>query len=154
MDNDDAKPLVAAYAAFLCRYKWDWWCHLTFAKAPSRTRAFASVNAWLNGLNRKVFGKNYANRGQGIRWVRGTEFQKLGAYHFHMLLSGCQDIHTNVGVASWRKLAGDAKIMLYEQNRGAEQYIAKVYRVNSALDFGGSWTPLDLSEISQLSAMR
>jgi len=150
----DANSLVAAYAAFIRRYDWDWWCHLTFAKAPPLDRALRTLGAWMNGLNKKTFGNGYAKRGQGVRWVRGTECQKTGAYHFHLLLAGCQEIHTDVGVKSWLKLAGDAKIQVYDQTGGAPTYIAKVYGDSGALAFGGPWPPLDLSEISQLNAMR
>ena len=154
-ESTTRRELVAHYAAFINRLQWDWWAHLTFAKAPSRDRAYKAVGAWINGINRKVFGRNYYKRGQGVRWVRVAENQKTGSIHFHLLLAGCDDLHTDVGVASWLKLAGDAKVQVYDETlgSGAALYIAK--RVEDGdLDFGGPWPQLDLAEIRQLSAMR
>ncbi len=155
MGEPDTTDQVGSYAEFINRYSWDWWCHLTFAKAPSRDRAFKSVAAWINGINRKVFGNNYYKRGQGVRLVCAAEHQKLGAYHFHLLIAGCEDLHTDIGVASWKRMAGDAKIQVYDDDlgAGAARYIAK--RVAEGdLEFLGPWSKLDLAEVNQLNAMR
>jgi len=140
----DTNTIVSAYAAFLRRQRWDWWCHLTFRRSPSYERASQVFMTWLNHLNRKVYGKNYAKRGQGLQWVRGTELQKRGARHFHVLLSGCANLSIEDAVADWRKLAGDSKISVYDECQGAVFYVAKVYTGGRLgdLDFGGPWTLL------------
>lgn len=161
-DEDYAKKLAHAYADFIYQHKWDWWCHLTFPGTPSRDHALKAVRAWIHGLNRKIFGKNYYKRAQGVQLVRANELQERGIYHFHLLIAGCEELHIkNDGVARWEKISRDtkrlghsARIQVYDHSLGrlAAEYISK-HAAAGAVFFEGPWPKLDLAEISQLGAM-
>ena len=153
--ESDTNSIVSAYAAFLRRQRWHWWCHLTFRRKPAYERANRVFMTWMNHLNRKTFGKNYHKRGQGLLWVRGTELQKRGARHFHALLSGCANLSIEAASADWKKMAGDSKISVYDEHKGAVFYIAKVYAGGRLgdLDFDGPWMRLPANSQTQSSAL-
>ena len=162
IDNADAAAAAPVYVEFIVRHKWDWFCHLTLPRPRSRDFSTNKVRAWINQLNRKIFGNNYWKRGQGVQWVRSTEQQERGAYHFHLLIAGCEDLDIDYAVERWARLSGDtlrlgysAKIQVYDASYGdkAADYLVK-HNTDGDLDFGGPWPQLDLAEINQLNATR
>ncbi len=60
---------------------------MTFLIPPSRERAEKLFTAWIHGLNQKLFGRSYYLHHDGARWVRGMEWQRRGAIHFHVLIA-------------------------------------------------------------------
>jgi len=142
--------ILRAAGEFICQYDWNWWCTLTFRRTPTWERADSAFRRWMNTLNRKTFGRNYYRRpGDGLRWLRGVEFQQRDAIHFHVLVAGDLKVHREKAVKLWRKLAGDAQITVYDSTRGAAYYLVKKYATDGNLDFGGVWLhlPFQLSGV-------
>ena len=135
-----AGDLAAAAAHFIKRYEWGWWCTLTFRGNPSSDYANKLFRCWMHKLNRKTFGNNYYKRGEGLRWIRGTELQKREAVHFHVLVSSDAVPSRAEAKAYWVKLAGDAKVAEYDPSRGAAYYLVKEYAANGNIDLGGTWS--------------
>ena len=143
---------VQAWGRFLHRFPWQWYCHLTFRRRVSADRAIMTFRHWMHGRNRKEFGNRYVERGhQGIRHVRGLEWQGRGAPHFHVLMLDCDKRSIEAAVADWRKLAGDGLILPYDHNQGGAFYVAKVYGPygRADLDFGGEWSHSDSSRLCE-----
>ncbi len=138
----DVGEVSSTWGTWLHGYPWGWWCHLTFLIPPSRERAEALFKAWLHGINRKLFGHNYYRYHDGARWVRGIEWQRRGAIHFHVLIAEADRLKIADAVKSWKKLSGgDAKIELYDREQDATHYLAKVYagRQTGEIHLGGRW---------------
>lgn len=142
-----------AWGLFLHRYPWQWYCHLTFRRRVSVDRALMTFRHWMHKLNRKQFGNRYVSRGhEGIRFVRGLEWQNRGAPHFHAMLIDCDRLAIEAAVAAWQQLAGDAMILKFDHSQGGAFYVAKVYGPygRGDLDFGGEWSRCDSGKLSDI----
>jgi hypothetical protein len=142
-DCANAGEVSSAWGKWLHRLPWGWWCHLTFVIPPSRDRAEKLFTAWIHGLNHKLFGRSYYRHHTGARWVRGMEWQRRGAIHFHVLIAETERLDIAEAARAWKKLAnGDAKIELYDNKQGATHYLAKVYfgLQTGEITLGGRWT--------------
>lgn len=149
--HPDGDGVARAWGRFLHRFPWTWYCHLTFRGKPSVERALHILRFWQHRLNIKQFGCNYARRGrQGIRRVRGLEWQGRGSPHFHLLMIETSRLSIAAATADWQRLAGDALIQEFDRKKGGAFYIAKVYGSNGRgeLDFGGEWTTSDRFKLS------
>jgi len=142
-------PLTQAAVSLIQQSDWNWWCSLTFTRAPAIERAESAFHCWMNTLNRSTFGRNYYKRpGEGLRWIRGTERQhQRDAIHFHALIGGNPSSPISDASKIWSKLAGNAQIEVYDPSRKAAAYLVKEYATTGNLDLGGVWKtqPVDLS---------
>ena len=142
-----------AWGRFLHRFSWEWYCHLTFRRNLSVDRALMTFCHWMHRQNRREFGNRYASRGhQGIRHVRGLEWQNRGAPHFHVLMMDSDRLDIDEATADWKKLAGDALIVPYDDSRGGSFYVAKTSGPGGRgeLDFGGQWSVSDSGRLREM----
>jgi len=135
MDSD----LTAAAADFIRQYEWNWWCSLTFMGCPSEPLAHKLFRCWINKLNRKTFGSNYYRRGEGLRWIRGSELQKRESIHFHVFIAGDPKPTCEEAQALWESLGGNAKVEAYDPTLDAAGYTVKQYAAEGNIDLGGPW---------------
>jgi hypothetical protein len=93
-------------------------------------------------MNRRRFGRNYAKHHAGMYWVRGTEQQRRGALHYHVLVGNC-NLPIILGTEAWRRFSrgGDALIKPYDCTKDAIGYLTKTYTQPDAIgiDIGGEW---------------
>lgn len=134
-------PLVSAWAGFIERQTWHWYCTLTFRRNVSIGWAHRRFRRWVHRINQRRFGRRYTGRGQGVPWLRSTEKQRRGAIHYHVLLGECPDLHVEEAKRDWLRLAGDAQIDQYRIGGGAAQYLAKRHAADGGgdVDMGGNW---------------
>lgn len=135
--------IAAGYADLVKRYdeQWDWFGTFTFEDDICKEVAGKIWKKFTHKINREVFGcRYYRRKGEGIIWVRGSEYQKRGyekysgdieffnrpGLHLHALLGKIPDRVRRLNYMDcWKELAGISRIQLYERGKGAEQYIAK-----------------------------
>ena len=140
--TDDRQNVPSSWGKWLHGFSWAWWCHLTFLTPPARERAEKLFTAWIHGLNQKLFGRSYFRFHDGARWVRGMEWQRRGAIHFHVLIAEVDRLDIDMAVRKWKKLSGgDVVVELYDRTRGATHYLAKVYcgLQTGEIHIGGRW---------------
>lgn len=84
-----------------------------------------------------MYGKRWREQQRGSWAVRGLEFQKRGVIHYHTLQGG--------GVSKLRRLSwkerwkeefggGIARILPYDRNRGAVQYVSEYAAKGGEID--------------------
>ncbi len=78
-------------------------------------------------MNRNLFGRHYGDRGKGVTWVRGLEYQKRDVIHFHVLYGGGVGVLRRLTYIDkwWDDNAAMARIQPYDKNMGAVYYMTK-----------------------------
>jgi hypothetical protein len=98
---------------WLCARPWDWFATMTFRGIPS-VRYCAS--RW------STFMYEFGSR--TVRWVRVSELQERGAWHYHALLGDVGEADRFQAMRLWWQLAGIARIFPARQD-AAVRYCAK-----------------------------
>lgn len=149
--------LADAYAGFIGRIPWQWFCTLTFRPhLAGRTGGVHPESAdkafrfFISSINRELYGANWSKRHHGgLQWVRGTELHKDGRLHFHAVVSAHgADINSLASRYAWHefwyKHFGRNQI---EEPRSQDEicgYVAKYVTKDGVIDFSknfGAWVP-------------
>lgn len=129
-----------AWAAFLERQPWDWFCTLTFrGDAVHPEAADKRFRMWLSKVNRELYGPRWWKHGQGVRWVRALEMQRRGVLHYHALIGGAgvDELRRLVWMDEWNRLAGFARIEPPRDGEAVRRYCAKYVAKGGEIDLGG-----------------
>lgn len=131
-------PLHAAYIALLGRFRWDWFCTMTFRDHVTYPeRADKAWRVWISKLNRRIFGVRwYRADDTQILWIRALEYHKGGGLHIHALIGDARNMNRLVRrldwMDEWNELAGHARIYPisskhsdHETRRYVTKYVAK-----------------------------
>jgi hypothetical protein len=130
--------LKAAWAEFLGRWSWEWFCTLTFVEARVHPeRAEKCFRVWLAKVNTAAFGRRWRRRGKGVLWARGAEYQRRGSLHFHVLIAGVGAVRRLSLMDEWAKLGGWARIRPVQRQELVRRYVAKYVAKGGEIDVGG-----------------
>ena len=135
--DTDRRRLVEAWAEFLERWSWDWFCTLTFrGDAVHPEAADKRFRVWVSKINRELYGPRWWKHGQGVRWVRALETQRRGVIHYHALLGGAgvDELRRLSWMDEWVRLAGYARIEPPENGAAVRAYCAKYVAKGGELD--------------------
>ena len=138
--NIQAEILTDAWATFLERQPWDWFCTLTFrGDAIHPESADKRFRVWTSKINRELYGPRWWKHGQGVRWVRALEMQRRGVIHYHALLGGAgvDELRRLVWMDEWNRLAGFARIEPPRDGAAVRRYCAKYVAKGGEIDLGG-----------------
>ena len=153
--------LQAAYAGFLSRYSWDWFCTFTFRCATHPEAARKYFGLWVSLLNRHLFGTNWYRKGKSVFWVLAYERHQSGALHMHALVShpvsdlnyrarrlefmdlwnglGKADVRSPLGrLISSAKGPGFARIAAADNRCAVSAYVSKYVTKGGEIELGGS----------------
>jgi hypothetical protein len=147
----ESSELREAWAEFIGRFMWEWFCTFTFEEELHPEQADKRYRKYVRNLNLTIFGKRYLrHKVSGIPWVRSTEWQQRGVIHFHALMGG--------GVSKLRRLTwmdywdkrfpsdgegstqlyiggnGFCRIRPYNPHLGARFYLAKCLAKGGEID--------------------
>jgi hypothetical protein len=130
--------LTEAWADFLGRWSWEWFCTLTFERERVHPeRADKCFRLWLAKLNEACFGRRWRRKGLGVLWARGTEFQRRGSVHFHVLVARVGNVRRLTLMDEWAKLAGWARIRPIKRQDLVRKYVSKYAAKGGEIDVGG-----------------
>jgi hypothetical protein len=122
------EELIHAYADWLQKYNWTWFCTLTFKGAPPLKRADRLFRVWISEIKQSEGTKKFS-------WVRVTERGAFGDnIHFHALIGGLRDASKWRWMFRWEELAGEANILYYVPKLGGVQYMLKEARPGCDFD--------------------
>lgn len=128
---------------------WSWYGHLTFRGYPHPETACKTYDLWVHKLNRYLFGCKYWKHAEkGITWARGTELQRRGSIHFHLIAGRIPgDVNRFHWMDEWFKLGGISRLYPYKVSKGAEYYLAKSTYAwkRGEVDLGGPASQFTLS---------
>jgi hypothetical protein len=99
---------------------WHLFGHFTFVNYPRYDFADRMFRRFINRANKVIYGCNHRRRGQGLCWLRGTEYQKRGSLHFHALISG-EDLER------WNTPDGRLELMWLWENTHPETGFSRIY---------------------------
>lgn len=123
--------IVEGWERFIDRYQWDWFATFTFREEIHPEAADKRFRVWMKSLQQAVAGNNYRlNPRDQVRWVRGLEWQKRGALHFHALMYHRMDLNLiqrrKAWEAEWLGLTDSfASIYPCDSSGAVRSYIAK-----------------------------
>jgi hypothetical protein len=128
--------MVEAWAGFLGRWSWDWFCTLTFRGEVHPEAADKRFRVWVSKINRALYGPRWWKHGQGVRWVRALETQRRGVIHYHALLGGggLDELRRLTWMDEWNDLAGYARIEPPADGAAVRGYCAKYVSKGGELD--------------------
>lgn len=139
-------PLVEQWSQFVSKYPWDWWVTLTFRESKHPEAAAKLYDTFIHTLNKEIFGNRYYKKKidgvpiKGVIWCRGTEKQKNGNIHYHVLIGRVPNkVRRFDYIDYWNHIAGFANIFKYEPGCGGEKYLAKSCYLfkHGEIDLGG-----------------
>src|SRR5882724_705581 len=99
-----SRALQEAWITLLGRWRWEWYCTLTFREDVHPEAAKKRFRTFEKMINRSLYGPRWFKHGQGIRWVRALEYQRQGVIHFHALLGGVGDLPRPSWTETWHEL--------------------------------------------------
>lgn len=121
-----------AYSEWLSSEKWDCFLTLTDPGLSHPEAMYKRTRYFMNSVNRKLYGRNYYKRGQGIEHVIGLERQKRGSVHSHSLIRlPDHDIkdRSQFSVIQWnefaQELGGWAKLEMPRSSADTVDYVTK-----------------------------
>jgi hypothetical protein len=133
----NARALQDAWICYLRRWRWQWFCTLTFREPVPPEAAARRFDLFEAMINRALYGPRWRKHGQGIRWVRALEYQQRGVIHFHALMAGVGGLRRQVWADTWHELAGFAKIEPIKRQAAVRRYVSKYLRRGGELELGG-----------------
>jgi hypothetical protein len=136
----DRSDLADAWADYLGRWEWDWFCTLTFrGDAVHPEAADKRFRVWASKINRELYGPRWWKHGKGVWWVRAVEMQRRGVPHFHALLrgAGVDELRRLSWMDEWARLAGWARIEPPDDANAVRAYCAKYVAKGGEIDLGG-----------------
>jgi hypothetical protein len=121
------RQLREAWGQFLSQFPWDWFVNLTFRDEVPTFRAYRIVGRFLRDLE--------ANAGVPIHWFRSDEYgARFGKFHMHLLVGNVAHPRRLYWMDEWNRRAGYARILPFDDKRGAVFYVAKYITKQ-----GGDW---------------
>jgi hypothetical protein len=134
-----------AWAEFLSRYEWAWFCTLTFRESVHPEKADKLFHVWWCMINARLFGRRWYKKGRCVRWVRAIEYQKRNVLHYHALIGGkgTPGLKAREFEEAWFELAGICRMSLVESQGAALAYISKYVSKGGQIDLGGPLDDLD-----------
>jgi len=134
-----------AWADFLARFEWTWFCTLTFRSSVHPEKAAKLFHVWWCMMNQKLYGRRWRKKSQGVRWVRAIEYQKRHVLHFHVLVGGkgTPGLVAREFEEAWFDLAGIARMSLVESQDAALAYVSKYVSKGGQIDLGGPLSDFD-----------
>ncbi len=125
--SQSQRRLREAWGQFLSRYPWDWFVNLTFRDEVPTFRAYRILGRFLRDLE--------AAAEVPILWFRADEYgARLGRFHMHLLIGNAAHLRRLYWMDEWNRRAGYARILPFDDRKGAVFYIAKYITKQ-----GGEW---------------
>jgi len=116
--SQSQRQLREAWGQFLSQFPWDWFVNLTFRGEVPTFRAYRIVDRFLLDLE--------AAAGVPIHWFRADEYgARLGKFHMHLLIGNVAHLRRLYWMDAWNRRAGYARILPFDDRRGAAFYVAK-----------------------------
>lgn len=121
-----------AYTDWLGGRPWDLFLTLTDAGLSHPEHMYKRTRYFMSLINRKLYGRNWSKRTEGIEHVIGLERQKRGSVHSHSLIRiptlDVRDRH-QFPLSYWHRVANDlggfAKIELPKCQGDVVDYVTK-----------------------------
>jgi len=128
-----------AWADFLARFDWTWFCTLTFRESVHPEKAAKLFHILMCMMSQKLYGRRYYKKNRYVRWVRAVEMQKRNVLHYHALIGGkgSPALKARQFEEAWWDLAGIARISAVESQGAALAYVSKYVSKGGQIDFGG-----------------
>jgi hypothetical protein len=143
--RSDASALREAWVAFLACWTWDWFLHFTFREIVHPEAADKRFRLFISMVNRELYGPRWHKKGQGVKWVRALELQRHGVIHYHVLITGVDDLRRLMWMDIWNEPAGFARIEPIRDGTAVRRYVSKYVVKGGELDLGG---PLVTDQLS------
>lgn len=144
-----------AWADFLGRFEWTWFCTLTFRESVHPEKAEKLFHVWWCMMNARLYGRRwYKKKDRCVRWVRAIEMQKRNVLHYHALIGGkgTPKLKAREFEEAWFKLAGIARMSPVEAQGAVLAYVSKYVSKGGRIDMGGPLDDLDqLGQDDQVS---
>lgn len=103
-----------AYTELLSRYRWQWFCTLTFRTPPHPEAARKKFRFWVSQINRQLYGRTWYKKKKSVYWALALEYHKSGVIHFHALLGDNNDLEGTIkrkwAADRWYKIGGFSRI--------------------------------------------
>jgi hypothetical protein len=126
-------PVENAVGDWLYGFPWDVFGTMTFATAIHPEQADKRYRRWIEAMRRHPARRVVPGP---IIWVRGTELQRRGVLHFHVLIAGVAPIPAFAACRLWEHVGGGlARIYPYTSTLAGTFYLAK----STELDFSTDW---------------
>jgi hypothetical protein len=110
------------FSNWLETFPWQWFCTLTFWPGFSKHQARWRLHKWIDELRNTLGTDNF-------EWLGVLELGKTQQnLHYHVLVAALRHWHASERLdfmRRWNRFAGDARIEIYEPNRGCVRYILK-----------------------------
>ena len=114
----DRRQLAASWGDFLSQFSWDWFVTLTFRDEVQSFRAHRLFGYLMRDLE--------AAAGIPIFWFRVDEIGEHGGrFHMHALIGNVAHLRRLDWMDIWERRAGYARILPFDNLRGAAYYVAK-----------------------------
>lgn len=109
------------YVEWFNRYNWHWMATLTFRTFPRVSRAQTTFDRWIAQL------QNMSK--DSVYWFRTLEYGGLNSRaHYHALLmfsAPLKKVTIDDATNLWELMAGDARIVVYDREKGGIRYCLK-----------------------------
>jgi len=116
-----------AWATWWEGLPWKWMCTLTFRPGLLESQARWRLRKWASEL-RDALGTD------DFEWIGIPELGRTGDdFHFHVLIGGLKNWHASERLEwmrRWHKIAGDARIDVYDPNLRGVRYVLKYLEPN------------------------
>jgi hypothetical protein len=141
----ERRRLQDAWVAFLGQWRWEWSLDLTFRGIVHPEEADKRFRRFVPRMNRDAYGSRWRERGWGFRWARGSEYQRRGAIHFHVLMTAVgltrpRRLRPRTWMKIWHKLGGYGKVRKLESlwdEMTARRYLCKGVPDRGEVEIGG-----------------
>lgn len=136
MELTQSQKLRAAWVGWISGLEtWEWYCHFTFREAVHPEQSNRRYLRFMREINRSLFGRRYGDKGLGVPWVRGLEWQKRDVIHFHALFGGGVGVLRRLTYMDrWNHENGFARILPYDNKKGAIYYMVKYVLKGGEID--------------------
>jgi hypothetical protein len=139
-----------AWADFLARFEWTWFCTLTFRESVHPEKAAKLFHVWWCMMNQRLYGRRWRQKGRCVRWARAIEYQKRNVLHYHALIGGkgSPRLVAREFEEAWWNLAGICRMSPVESQGAALAYVSKYVSKGGEIDLGGPLDDLDQDQQS------
>lgn len=125
------RQLAKAWGQFLSQFSWDWFVTLTFRDCVLSFRAHRLFGYFVRDLEKAA--------GIPIFWFRADEIGSHGGrFHIHALIGNVAHLRRMTWMDRWNDWAGYARILPFNEKKGAAYYTAKYVTKQS-----GDWDVSD-----------
>ncbi len=110
--------LAEGWGQFLSQFSWDWFVTLTFRDEVKSFTAHRLFGRFARAIERAAE--------QPIFWFRADEIgSRGGRFHIHALFGNVSHLRRLFWMDRWSEVAGYARILPFNEKRGAAYYCAK-----------------------------